>query len=112
MDNNDNKKAPKWTPENDEEPIHTWFGLTYAQYLVLPRTALQSMPSEWQRRFVKCLNELSDAVPEEYLLPDNVGYTVSLKEDDGKYISIKKHDPLFGYERGRRIIPLRVKEKK
>jgi len=24
--------------------IHTWFGLTYANYLVLPRTLLQSMP--------------------------------------------------------------------
>lgn len=38
--------------------IHTWFGLSYSNYLVLHRTLLQSMPEEWQRDFVEKLDEL------------------------------------------------------
>lgn len=51
------------TPENmwDHEAIHLWFNLTYANYLVAPRSVLQSMPDEWQKRFVLCLNEMQKA---------------------------------------------------
>ena len=42
-------------------PIHEWFSLSYSNYLVLPRTLLQSMPIEWQERMVACLTELQDA---------------------------------------------------
>lgn len=45
----------------EHDAIHTWFGLSYANYLVVPRTLLQSMPDEWQTRFVACLNELNEA---------------------------------------------------
>lgn len=40
--------------------IHTYFGLTYANYLVLNRSLLQSMPEEWQHKFVEMLGELDD----------------------------------------------------
>lgn len=40
--------------------IHTYFGLTYANYLVLHRSLLQSMPEEWQCRFVAMLDELDE----------------------------------------------------
>jgi hypothetical protein len=40
------------------EAIHTWFNLTYANYLVVPRSVLQSMPDDWQVRFVVCLEEM------------------------------------------------------
>lgn len=43
------------------ETVHGWFGLSYANYLVLPRTLLQSMPEAWQQRFVQRLSELDDA---------------------------------------------------
>lgn len=43
------------------ETIHRWFGLSYANYLVLPRSVLQSMPDEWQHRFVAALEEMSEA---------------------------------------------------
>lgn len=49
------------TTEIEAEAVHGWFGLTYANYLVLHRTLLQSMPDEWQNRFVACLRELDDA---------------------------------------------------
>lgn len=41
--------------------IHTWFSLTYANYLVLPRSVLQSMPEEWQQRFISVVRELDES---------------------------------------------------
>ena len=46
------------------DAVHHFFGLTYASYLVLPRVLLQSMPDDWQSRFVQILNEYDDAVRE------------------------------------------------
>lgn len=80
------------------DAIHTWFGLTYSNYLVLPRTMLQSMPTEWQRRFVACLEEL-DAAAGDILGPD--GYWVRAQRD-GKFIA----DPVPQYNRGRARVPL------
>lgn len=47
--------------DEPERGIHEWFELSYANYLVLPRTLLQSMPAEWQLRMVSCLEELHTA---------------------------------------------------
>lgn len=41
--------------------IHTHFSFSYANYLVLPRTLLQSMPSEWQHQFVDLLEQMDTA---------------------------------------------------
>lgn len=49
------------SPRDTDGPIHEWFGLTYCNYQVLPRTLMQSMPTEWQERMVACLNEMQDA---------------------------------------------------
>ncbi len=38
--------------------VHGFFGLSYSNYLVLHRSLLQSMPDDWQVRFVDCINEL------------------------------------------------------
>ena len=84
----------------DDEPIHRWFELSYAQYLTVPRSVLQSMPIEWQRRFVQCLEELDDAIDWR---PTSGFYRVQLKDSDGRYA----RDPFQDYERGRRRIPLR-----
>lgn len=43
------------------DAVHAHAGLSYANYLVVPRTLLQSMPDPWQNRFVACLDELADA---------------------------------------------------
>lgn len=47
--------------EIEPEAIHGHFGLSYANYLVLPRTFLQSMGDEWQTKFVALLDELHEA---------------------------------------------------
>jgi hypothetical protein len=49
----------RWAAET--EPIHLWFSLSYANYLVAPRSVLQSMPQEWQARFVMLLAEMQDS---------------------------------------------------
>jgi len=49
-----------------DKPVHGLFGLSYAQYLTIPRSVLQSMPVKWQEQFVQCLNEL-----------DEMGYQIS-----------------------------------
>jgi len=89
-----------------DEPIHEWFELTYASYLVLPRSILQSAPVEWQKRFVELLEKLETMYGE---VPTNGTYYVSLKDDNtGKFTG----DPLRDYERGsRRIEPKSIKVK-
>ena len=81
-----------------EDPVHDWFELSYAQYLTIPRSVLQSMPVEWQKKFVDCLNELDATIDWR---PEAGSYWVKLKDDNGKYV----HDPLMDYQRGRRLIP-------
>lgn len=80
-----------------DHPVHGWFELGYAQYLTIPRSILQSMPIEWQGRFVKCLEELDDTFNWR---PREGRYWVKLKDGQGRYV----HDPLMDYERGRRVI--------
>jgi len=79
--------------EAEREPVHDWFGLTYANYLVLPRSLLQSMPEAWQARFVACLDELR----EEFSHVEHPGYVVSAVDKRGRFI----RDPVPHYNRGR-----------
>lgn len=85
--------------------IHTWFGLSYAEYLVIPRSVLQSMPENWQHRFTQLLEEMPDW---ESQLPKGTGYKVQLRaviESDGRHGDIWAHavrDDLANYDRGRR----------
>ncbi|MBA0283831.1 hypothetical protein [Stenotrophomonas maltophilia] len=41
------------------------FGLSRAAYLVLPRRTLQSMPLDWQARFVALIQEARRTLPDE-----------------------------------------------
>lgn len=83
--------------DNDEMDIHTWFGLTYANYLVLPRTLLQSMPEEWQHRFVFCLREMEDAF---WQTAQADRYSVQARGSDGRFVK----DPVPHYNRGRSYV--------
>lgn len=99
--------------EPSDESIHNWFELSYAQYLTIPRSVLQSMPEEWQARFVQCLKELDESIDWR---PAKGYYRVELcelnevwDEDQECYVQewgqILK-DPFMDYERGRRRVPL------
>ena len=80
--------------------IHTWFGLTYANYLVLPRTLLQSMPEDWQHRFTALLEEMEYACSE---VPQADRYSVQARGAGGRFVA----DPVPHYARGRTRVPLR-----
>ena len=88
--------------DEDHEPIHLWFNLTYANYLTLHRSLLQSMPEEWQHRFVRCLVELADAFEHVEQAPV---LTVSARDRDGKFIK----DPIPHYNRGRTRVEPRTR---
>jgi len=45
-----------------DTPIWDWFELSYASYLTIPRVVLQTMPTKWQKDFVKLMNELDDTI--------------------------------------------------
>ncbi len=68
--------------------VHDWFGLTYANYLVLPRILMQEMPDEWQEKMVALLNEAQ----ETFCHDDN--YTVQLRNKKGRFVT----DPLANYK--------------
>jgi hypothetical protein len=98
--------------ERFNEPIHEWFELSYAQYLTIPRSVLQSMPKEWQDRFVQCLDELDEKIDWR---PQEGCYRVQLMTTKEVYDKKEKQfiekwgnqidDPLMDYQRGRRRVP-------
>ena len=86
---------------DENAPIHAWFGLSYAKYLVLPRSILQSMPVEWQRNFVKLLEQLdTNCINMDIETPN---YSVSAKKD-GKFIKDLYRDY---WRNGQRCLGLR-----
>lgn len=82
-----------------KDAIHNWFELSYSNYLVVPRTFLQSMPDEWQEKFVALLEEMNKKVD----APDQAKeYWVRAREGQ-RFV----HDPYADYSRGRRKVPLK-----
>lgn len=82
-----------WQPE----PIHAFFSLSYANYLCIPRSVLQSMPLTWQRKFVDLIEELDALIAWR-----RNGICVEIRDEKGR----KKHDDLADYGRGGRRLPL------
>lgn len=90
-----------WDEELCEDPIHAWFGLSYANYLVIPRTVLQSLSKEAQLALIHALERVGDEerIGTGHNWPGEANIEVKLKDaETGRYIQ----DPLANYERGRR----------
>lgn len=77
-------------------PIWKAFGLGRAAYLVVPRRTLQSMPLDWQERFVALMDEAQEQLPAE-AFPE---YSVQRKEG-GRFVA----DPLRNYRHTGPIAP-------
>lgn len=73
-----------------QEPMWDWFGLSYSAYLVLPRVLLCGMPVEWQRRFVRLLEQAEETYDSSKI---NDNYTVQLKDDNNRFVK----DPYRNY---------------
>lgn len=87
----------------DDSPIHGFFGLSYANYLVLPRTLLQSCTIETQQAVVDAL-ELVYAEEEKNLgehWPCESEIIVKLRDSKAKRFI---RDDWADYERGRRML--------
>lgn len=72
-------------------PVHDAFGLTYASYLVWPRSLMQEMPFAWQRRFVA----LAEEFWEIWEVSADRDYVVQLRGKSGCF----EPDPLADYRR-------------
>lgn len=83
----------------DAEPIHAWFGLTYSNYLVLHRAVLQSMPDDWQARFVGMLDELRETCDRAKLECPN-DFRVHVVDARGRFI----RDPIPHYRRAPNLL--------
>ena len=86
-------------------PVNQAFGLTYASFLVVPRTLLMDMPVEWQSRFVELMDEYNKAVVD--VAPESA-YDISVTfKQDGKFCKVPevytdykhaKHKDIMGSE--------------
>lgn len=65
---------------DSKQPVHSYFELSYASYLVLPRSVLQSMPILWQKKFIASLEELDQTMGWREQLPDAGTYRVTLED--------------------------------
>lgn len=52
--------------------LQTWFGLSYASFLVLPRVLMQEMPVGWQDRMAGLLREMDEEFPNRPRIPTTV----------------------------------------
>lgn len=82
-----NKEQPK--NGHSEMDISTWFSLTRANYLVIQRALLESMPDEWQFKFVEMLNEMESF----YDLTVMPNFYVRARDENGRFIK----DPIPHY---------------
>lgn len=81
---------------NCETPIHDWFGLSYASYLVIPRAVIEQMPTGWQKHFVWML----DLADKELLDIPYVRYRIqAVDESTGRII----RDPMAEYRHPARL---------
>lgn len=90
--------------EADRSPaLESWWELSYARYLTIPRSIIQSMPIEWQDKFAALLGELDDTFDWR---PSEGRYWVQLKDRSGHFVA----DPLCEYRHVPRLTPEHVKE--
>lgn len=78
--------------------VHNWFELTYASYLVWPRSIMQSMPPEWQERFVKLAEDIDEAASRAGI--QTPPYRVQALGERNRFA----RDPYASYDRGRRDV--------
>lgn len=78
--------------------MEMWWSLSYAQYLTIPRSVIQSMPIVWQNRFAILLQELDAEIDWR---PKDGCYWCRLRDSKGRLV----HDPLMEY-RHAPLLPL------
>lgn len=86
----------------DALDINTWFELSYAQFLTVPRLVMESMPMKWQLKMAALLQEMDETFDWR---PTGGRYWVRLRDNHGRFMDA----PLQDYRRGN-IEHLRIKD--
>lgn len=73
-----------------DDPISLWFELSYAQYLTVPRSVMEAMPYEWQKKMAGLLFEMDARIDWR---PKEGRYWCRLKDGKGRFV----HDPFMEY---------------
>jgi hypothetical protein len=73
--------------------MNSWFELSYAQFLTVPRLVMESMPAEWQCKMAELLQEMDDTFDWR---PKEGRYWVKLRTRMGRYADA----PLSDYRHG------------
>lgn len=87
----------------DDEPVHGYFGLTYANYQILHRSLMQSMPLPWQRQMVALLHQLDAAYehldrPDSYIVePARDSYYNELTPDEMQRLDVTVEERSEGW---------------
>lgn len=76
-------------PEFCTNDVHNAFGLTYGNYLCVPRVLMQEMPAEWQHDFTALMGQFHEAFPG----PGADGDYMVKRRENGKFVP----DPLSNY---------------
>ena len=76
--------------------VHTYFGLSYSNFIVLHRSILQSLPEDVQHRLVAALEEADDWVAESGI-ETAYSYQLVAKDEHGTVVK----DSVPYYDRGR-----------
>ncbi|MEN4908948.1 hypothetical protein [Rahnella bonaserana] len=42
--------------------LHTWFGLSYSSFLVMPRVAMMQMPEKWKEQMSELLHQYDETI--------------------------------------------------
>jgi hypothetical protein len=88
----------------ESDKLNLWFGLSYANYLTIPRSIMTIMSEEWQNKMADLLEELDESLDWR---PQDGCYWVHLKDDHGKF----KHDDFNDY-RHLKFDPEKIRRKK
>lgn len=68
------------------DALWSWFSLSRASFLTMPRALMHEMPDDWQNKMAKLLNEYDDTFPNQ---PD-IGTMVSGVRN-GRFVEIPYH---------------------
>lgn len=82
-------------PCSEYTDIHHWFGLSYSSYMVLPRSVLEAMPVEWQKKMLELIEEIENT----FDLSDAPGTYTVLARKGNKFIQ----DSYRNYRRPRKL---------
>lgn len=86
--------------------LWTWFGLSYASFLVLPRVLMHEMPIEWQDKMAALLHEYDETFDTSSVCHS---VTVNAKDNNNRFMKIPEYILNYRHPERDEIAKLRIK---